>query len=223
MSNGRTRTLDQVRLGILHGDWRPGARLQPVELARTFETSTTVVREALSLMVGDGLVVSRPNHGFFVPELDLEELKVITELRCRTEEFGGQLACQNGDLQWEVDLTAAHHRLARSPRRLASDPGRINPDWASAHHAFHLAILQGSGSASIAKLAANLADATELYRRWAAATTSATRRDVEAEHAEILEAALARDGSRLGNLLRVHYERTLAVVLDAGIATCLAS
>lgn len=217
MSNGRSHTLEGVRQGILHGDWFPGQRLQPTDLAQRFDTSTTVIREALSLLVGDGLVVARPNRGFFVPELDLQELRDMTELRCRTEDLGARLATERGDLEWEAALTAAHHRLVKIPRRLTDDPARINPEWSQAHHAFHQAIIAGSGSQEIVQIGAKLAHATELYRAWAAPYGGAIRRDVEAEHRGLLEAALAHDGDKLSALLRAHYETTLAIVLEAGL------
>lgn len=216
MPNGRSRALESVRHGILHGDWVPGQRLQPADLARIYDTSTTVIREALALLVGDGLVLARANHGFFVPHLDLQELRDITELRCRTEDLGAQLAIERGDIEWEVEITAAHHRLAKVPRRLEGFPDQINPEWLLAHHAFHLAIIAGCGSQQIIQLSSNLAHATELYRRWAAPSRGAINRNVEAEHKALLDAALTRD-VRLGALLRNHYETTVNVVLEAGL------
>lgn len=201
----------------MHGQWPPGQRLQPADLAQAYDTSTTVIREALSFLVGDGLVVARANHGFFVPQLDLQELRDITELRCRTEDLGAQLATARGDVEWEVQISAAHHRLAKLPRRLDGSPNRINPEWMQAHHAFHLAIIAGSGSPQITQLASNLAHATELYRRWAAPSSGAIHRNVEEEHKALLDAALSHDGVRLGSLLRAHYEATVDVVLKAGL------
>lgn len=217
MTNGKVTMVEQVRSGILHGNWSPGARLRPSELARRFETSTTVVREALSSLVGDGLVVARPNYGFFVPELNLPELQDITELRCVTEALGARMAAERGNMDWEANLAAAHHRLMRTPRRQPEDPSYINTEWAVAHRDFHLALLSASECRPLIQLASNLADSTELYRRWAAPTESAAHRDVEAEHTALLEAALAHDGELLGDLLRAHYEATLHVVLDAGL------
>ncbi|MFC5502519.1 GntR family transcriptional regulator [Lysinimonas soli] len=217
MANDRTRMLSEVRRAILDGDWQPGDRLQPMQLAERFATSTTVVREALALLVGDGLVLARPNRGFFVPELRLRDLEDITELRCVSEALAATLATERGDIAWESDLTAAHHRLSKTPRRLSDDPARINPEWSSAHREFHRVLISACGSDAILRLAANLADSTELYRRWAAPSTAAVSRDVEAEHEALLRAALARDGQLLGALLRSHYESTVRVVLEAGL------
>lgn len=217
MANERNRMLDQVRRAILHGDWSPGDRLQPLQLAERFGTSTTVVREALALLVGDGLVLAKSNRGFFVPDLHLRELEDITELRCVTESLAARLATERGDLDWESELTAAHHRLSKTRRRLSDDPGHINPEWSTAHRDFHLALISACDSDAILRLAANLADSTELYRRWAAPSTAAVKRNVEEEHNALLQAALARDGQLLGALLRSHYEATVRVVLEAGL------
>lgn len=218
MSNGRTRVIDQIRDAILAGEWSPGDRLQPMALAKRFATSTTVVREALAILAGDGLVLTRPNHGFFIPELDMREFQDSTELRCVTEALAARLATERGDLEWESELTAAHHTLARTPRRNQGDPSRISPEWAAAHREFHHKLLSACACAPILQLASNLADSADLYRRWAAPSTAASGRDVEAEHAGLLEAALAHDGEELAKRLRAHYEATLNVVLKAGFA-----
>lgn len=216
MVNGRSRIIDLIREAVLDGEWSPGDRLQPMALSRRFDTSTTVVREALAILAGDGLVVARPNQGFFIPKLDIQEFKDSTELRCVAEALGARLATERGDLQWESDLVAAHHRLARTPRRDPGDPHRILPEWAAAHREFHRALLSACGSTQILHFAANLADSADLYRRWAATTGAASGRDVEKEHTELFESALARDGEELGRRLRAHYEATLDVVLRAG-------
>jgi DNA-binding GntR family transcriptional regulator len=212
-----SRTIDEVRRAILGGGWKPGEKLQPAALAVQFGTSTTVVREALTRLAGDGLVATRRNHGFFVPRLDLRELGDITELRCVTEALAAGLSLARGDLQWESELIAAHHQLSRVPRRDPVAAGKITEQWTAAHKAFHAKILEASVCPAMTRLAANLADSTELYRRWAAPSTAAAVRDVEREHRGILEAALARDAEGLGALLRAHYEATLQVVLDAGL------
>jgi DNA-binding GntR family transcriptional regulator len=213
-----SRTIHEVRRAILGGEWKPGEKLQPRTLAERFGTSTTVVREALTRLAGDGLVTTRRNRGFFVPGLNLRELSDITELRCVTEALAASLSVARGDLQWESELIAAHHQLSRVPRRDSAAVGKITEEWTAVHKAFHAKILEASACPVMTRLAANLADSTELYRRWAAPSTAAALRDVECEHLGILEAALARDAEGLAALLRAHYEATVQVVLDAGLA-----
>lgn len=218
MAKASTQSVEGIRQTILEGKWAPGDRLQPTVLAEKFGTSTTVIRESLTRLAGEHLVVIKTNRGFFVPELDLQELDDITELRCVTEGLAARLAVQRGDVNWESELIAAHHKLSRTPRRLPEDETTLNPLWSQAHREFHRMLLAPCNCEPMTQLSMDLANFTELYRRWAAPSAAASKRDVETEHQLILEAALDRDAEKLTSLLRQHYEATVQVVMDAGLA-----
>lgn len=203
---------DLLRNDILGAEWAPGARLPVGRLAERYETSTTVVREALTRLAGERLVRFSPNHGFFVAELSLDELRDLTELRCRVEAFGIALAVERGDLAWESELIAIHHTLERTPRRRPDDPHHITDEWFVAHQAFHAKLLEPCRLAVLTDLAATLADATALYRQWAAASPQAEARDIEAEHRAILDAVLARDADEAARLLHSHYTLSVTVI-----------
>lgn len=216
-TNVGVRVTGSLRRAILNGLWEPGTRLPPVALASQFNVSTTIIRETLTRLTGEGLVVVRPNRGFFVPDLSLRELRDITELRCASEAIAVRLSLTRGDLRWESDLLAAHHQLARTPRRTSDDPSHISDEWARAHSAFHQALIGACDCEPMITLSANLATKTELYRRWAAPARVAMGRDVELEHRSILEAALERDVDQTTRLLTSHYEKTVRVVLESGL------
>ncbi|MCU1478844.1 MAG: GntR-family transcriptional regulator [Subtercola sp.] len=207
----------QIHACILSGEWAPGEKLKPAALAERYNTSTTVVREALTRLAGEKFVVMEPNRGFFVPELSLSELRDITEVRCRVEAWALELAVDRGDLTWESALMAAHHQLAKTPRRNAEDPTHVTEAWADAHREFHRKLIEPCGFPVLMDLSQQLHDTTELYRRWAAPSTAAAHRDVEAEHKEILDAVVARDAVLAAELLRKHYEFTMEVVLSSGL------
>ena len=78
-------------------------------------------------------------------------------------------------------------------------------------------IIEPCGFPVLMDLSQQLHDTTELYRRWAAPSTAAAHRDVEAEHKEILDAVVARDAVLAAELLRKHYEFTMEVVLSSGL------
>lgn len=215
MPNSGARTTDTITTDILGGMWRPGDRLQPHKLAEEYQVSTTVIREALSRMAGDGLVIVQPNRGFFIPELNLQELRDITELRCVTEALAVRLSIERGTLEWESELIASHHTLARTPRR--DSDGRPNSDWHAAHRAFHAKLLEASNCRPMLHLAGNLGASTELYRRWASPSQAASTRDVEAEHKAILDAVVGRNPELAALLLRKHYEASVAVILKSGL------
>jgi DNA-binding GntR family transcriptional regulator len=209
--------LSGIREAILDGAWMPGERLAPPHLAQRFSTSTTVIRESLTRLSGEGLVAAIPNRGFFVPELNLRQLRDQTELRCVTEQLAATLAIERGDLEWESALIAAHYRLSKAPRRQVENPEQFTAQWGKAHRDFHQLLLAPCACPPLLELSANLANSTLLYRRWAAASEAATHRNVEAEHEGLLQAALDRDAGDLGERLRAHYEATAQVILDAGL------
>lgn len=217
--NVASRATELLREGILFGTWIPGARLSPAALATQFELSTTIIRESLTRLAGEGLVKIVPNRGFFVPELSLRELSDLTELRIVSETLGVRLSLNRGDLQWESDLISAHHLLARTPRRSETDPGHFTPEWERRHQAFHQALIAGASFETMSSLSANLATKTSLYRQWAAPSQVAQERDTGGEHQAILDAALARDIDETIALLSAHYRRTVDVVLQSGLNT----
>jgi DNA-binding GntR family transcriptional regulator len=207
---------DALRSDILAGRWAPGAKLQLTALSEHYQTSSTVVREALTRLVGERLVQLRPNRGFFVPPISLAELEDITELRCVNEEFAVKLAIERGGLQWESELMAAHHTLERTPRRSEENPDQHTEEWNIAHQAFHAKLVEACGIPVLIELTCTLSDISQLYGRWAGSATRDAKRDIDQEHRDILAAALRRDAAETGALLRRHYETTMAAVREAG-------
>ena len=212
-----------MRADILRGDWSPGERLSPTALAVKYGASTTVAREALTRLAGEHFVELQPHRGFFVPRLHLPGLQDLTLVRCQVESLALELSIDRGDLTWESELIACHHRLIRTPRRLADSPGQIGEEWAVLHREFHAKLIEACNVPLLLSLCADMSDATELYRRWAAPTKEGSRRDVEAEHRRILEAALARDAHGATEGLREHYQRTVNVLVASGLVSGVGS
>ncbi|WP_411721826.1 GntR family transcriptional regulator [Mycetocola sp.] len=212
-----TQVRERLRRDILVGLWHPGEKLQLAALSAHYETSSTVVREALTRLTGARLIELKPNRGFFVPTLSLDELRDFNELRCRAEEFGIKLAIERGNLQWESEAHAAHHTLERTPRHAEDGTGRVTEEWLLAHDNFHAKLLSSCGLPVLVELAATLADGNSLYRRWAVPTKELLSRDIEEEHREILKAATDRDADLAGKLLRQHYSATMELIMKAGL------
>lgn len=211
------RVRERLRADILSGHWRPGEKLQLAALSTHYETSSTVVREALTRLTGDRLIDLRPNRGFFVTALTIEGLRDYNELRCRTEEFGIQLAIERGDLDWESEAIAAHHTLERTQRHKDDGSGQVTPEWLDTHNAFHQKLLSACELPVLVDLAAILADGNALYRRWVVPNDRITGRNMEQEHRDILDAVLARDHVRAGKLLRDHYTASMELILECGL------
>lgn len=80
-STSKTRIFRDVRRSIIMGHLKPGERLEVEELARSYETSVTPVRDALQMLSQEGLVTIRPRSGYFVARITLKQLRDLLDLR----------------------------------------------------------------------------------------------------------------------------------------------
>lgn len=202
-----------VRSEILAGRYAPGSKLSPRRIAAQFEVSLSVVREALTRLTEQGLVVAEPQVGFSVFPLDMEDLKDLTRTRILIEVAALREAIENADVEYETAVVAAHHRMSRTTYWKDEDKQIITDEWASAHSRFHAALLSASPSPRLRDLAGSLRDTSELYRRWAGPFASGERtRDVEGEHRALVDAVLKRDGDGASAILTVHINTTTALL-----------
>jgi DNA-binding GntR family transcriptional regulator len=205
-----------IRASVLSGRLAPGTRVALKELATERDVSLSVIREAVTRLASERLLVATPQHGFAVQTLSLKDLEDVTWTRLQIETIALRESLRHGDLAWEANLVAAHHALgATSP--VGSDGGP-NPQWMVAHSAFHAALTAGADRPWLSNIRQQLFDASELYRYWSAghdARSGALNRrlrTVEKEHKALLQAALGRDVKKACELIRQHFEATAAVL-----------
>jgi DNA-binding GntR family transcriptional regulator len=202
----------ELRNDILAGRIRPGQRLPYTELCKHYSTSMGVLRESMLRLAEQGLVRGESQQGFQVTPLTAPDLIELTEVRVSLETTTLRRAITEGDVNWEANLVAAHHRLSRAPSADPEDPERVNDSWVSAHAHFHDALLDGCSNSRLKSMAAALRDSSELYRSWSLPLGHQPRA-VADEHAEILDAAVSRDVERAIRLLTDHIERTTTILL----------
>lgn len=197
----------RLRTDILMGRHAPGERLKINELAVGLGVSPGAIREALSRLVPEALVVSRDQKGFTVAPLSIGDLEDLTDLRCEVEAIALRRAVARGDDAWEAALLAALHRLSRASSPKVRDPESVLA-WLARHAEFHAALVSACGSPRLIELQAQLYEQSERYRLLSARAESG--RDVGAEHQALVDAALARDADQLVGLMVGHIRSTAA-------------
>ena len=201
----------------------PGERLRPSELGERYGVSLSVTREALSLLAAQNLVRIERNRGFHVTTLSTDALADLILARKLNEGAALRLSVQRGDVSWESEVLAAHHRLASLPMYPARHPPSRNNEWAVAHVAFHAKLIKACGNPILLGICARLSDAAELYRAWSGAGGGRNaRRDVAAEHRALMDAALAHDADLAVRLFEDHVDRTAAILTDPAVDTAAA-
>lgn len=201
------QVMERLRRDILEGSHAPGSRLRIEGLREQYGVGASPIREALSQLAAEGLVLRVDQRGFRVAPADSAMLRDLIETRCLVETAALRASIARGDAAWEEQVLVSHHRLARTPR--SADPGRFisNPEWEAHHRAFHLALLSGCGAQALLAFCADLQDRA-LRFRYLSNQVAWPQRDVGAEHKAICEATIGRNADEACTLLEAHYRRT---------------
>jgi len=194
----------------------PGSRLKIQDLCTHFAVSLGAIREALSRLTSEGLVISEPQRGFRAAPISLADLQDLTMVRIEVESLCLRRAIATGSVEWEAQLVAAFHRLSRTPERAASDPMRADDEWAEAHAGFHTALVEGGDSLWLKRLHGQLYAQSERYRRLSI-PLGTMERDVGREHQDIMKAALERNAERAVKLMTLHLAATTEILLEADL------
>lgn len=202
-----------LRADILGCRVRPGAKLQINLIAEERSISLSGVREALSRLSAEGLVVAEPQRGFRVAPVSKEDLADLTRTRIDIETLCLTRSIEQGGVDWETAVVGAMHRLSRTPYWAAGNDRQLSDEWAVAHHGFHEALVSGNVSSHLSRFRSSLYQQSERYRRLSVPVFS-DMRDVESEHREIAEAALQRQGKRACELMSEHLLLTMRIIVE---------
>jgi len=92
-----------IKQEIARGNLKPGQRLTDKDLAEYLGISRTPVREAVKLLIKEGLLVSEPNKGVWVFAPSARDLAQIYVLRAELEGLAAALMACNNDRLAIVD------------------------------------------------------------------------------------------------------------------------
>jgi len=196
----------RLRADILAGGFAPASRLRMGDLKERYRVGTSPIREALSRLVGEGLVELEGNKGFRVGGLSAEDLADIAYMRTALETAALRTSIERGDDAWEAGILATLHKLLKATERTGTDRASLDL-WQVAHDEFHRALVGACGSPRLLEQQRRLADQHARYRRFLMAE-NLPRDLLITEHRAIAEAALARDAERAATLLANHMRIT---------------
>src|SRR5262245_779591 len=108
----------RLRSDILFGRLRPGEKLKLDRVSQMYATSVTTMRELLSRLGADGLILAEGHRGFEVSPVSPEDFREVAAMRQLLETHAMAQSFANGDLDWEGRVVAAHHKLSVIEKRL---------------------------------------------------------------------------------------------------------
>ncbi len=142
------RVFQILKKEILAGRLVPGQHLALEDLAQTFGVSTTPVRDALSALVGDGLVEWRPRRGAFVAHLTPQLVKDLFQIR----EFLECCAADYAVLQGPALAAEMQRLLEEIGRRLAAEPQREGFTLPELELRFHSLPVESVGNSKLTEI-----------------------------------------------------------------------
>lgn len=200
----------QVRSDILAGRLAPTSKLKIQELSARLKVSPSVVREALSRLSAESLVVAEPQRGFRVAPICAEDVRDLTQVRIDIELQCLRRALSEGTLSWEAAIVAALHELVRTPY----DVQDLSDEWTVAHAKFHAALVAACDSPWLLRIREQLFVQGERYRR-INIRMSHEGRDLRIEHSELAEAVLSRDAALACERMTDHLRLTETLTLQS--------
>ncbi len=177
------RAADVIRRALFAGQLEPGTPLREVALSEVMGVGRSTIREALGLLVGEGLAVRVPHRGVAVKQLSADDVHDVSRARAALESAGVRRWGEAGEHERQQvrDALRAYTQLARSSGA-SNDPARMT----EAHLQIHRALVGLTGSERL--LAASDALSSEIRLGLAHLDrTRANLRQQADEHSRLVE------------------------------------
>lgn len=203
--------LEALRADILSLSLRPGQKLRTEFLTARYGSGPSPLREALSLLVGEGLVAREKGRGFRVSAMSRADFQDLAASRLVLEPHLFAHAIALGGSEWERNVTRTLGTLQPSLQKVG-DSRPLDRTWEENHRHFHFALMAPGGSLLLMEFCKVLYDRYDRYRLLGI-PRRAFLAGVAADHKDMADAALARDATRAVEILKRHISDTSNAVL----------
>jgi DNA-binding GntR family transcriptional regulator len=191
----------RIRSDIIFGALAPGQKLRLERVSESYGTSIPTLRELLTRMCAEGLIVAEGQRGFEVAPVSAADFRQVAELRLLLENHALEQSFAAGDLDWEGRVVSAHHKLGVMEKRMLEGQRQDQELWKQCDWGFHHSLISACGSDVL--LAAHAA-AYDRYLRYQMIAIVFRGEIAAREHQALLEAALVRDWNQAQKIMVSH-------------------
>lgn len=192
----------ELRRAILSGRLAPGSHVSVRPLCEEFGLSATPVKAALTALEREGFLVLHPHRGFFVPEVDREDMRELYELREVLDGIAARRAAA---------LPARDALVARLTALLEAQTSEVNAHNLHAYGdldvLFHQEILLAAGNGRLRHVTENMIGQLRLGRATSARVPGRPAAAL-GEHGEIVAAIAAGQPQQAERLARRHVRKS---------------
>lgn len=194
---------------LLLGELALNVRLAEERLAAELGVSRTPVREALSRLHTEGLVVRAPDGGHLPAVPDVAVMAHLYEVRTGLELQAVRRPSTRGEGHDRDQL----RRLRAEWQELAEDDHEPDPGFVLLDESFHVALAAAAGNPTLAELLQQVSDRIRVVRMQDFLIPGRIEQTI-AEHLGIVGALLAGDAVGAEARLGGHIDSSMAVVED---------
>lgn len=192
----------ELRQAILSGRLAPGSHVTVRPLCEEFGLSATPVKAALTALEREGFLVLHPHRGFFVPEVDRDDMQELYELR---EVLDGIAARRAAALPTRDALVERLTGLVAA-QAAEVEAGNLS-GYSDLDGQFHQEILAAAGSRRLQHVAENMIGQLRLGRATSARVPGRPSAALT-EHREIVAAIAAGQHQQAERLARRHVRKS---------------
>jgi DNA-binding GntR family transcriptional regulator len=195
------------RLGadIAEGRLAPGRLLLETALAKELGVSRTPVRDALRLLVNEGLVEDKP-EGLVVAQLTVKEVQDLLQTEASLDSLACKLAAQRGTAEQMAALEEIMEAMEAAASRVDHD------EWMEADRHLHQQIAEMADNNSLARFIGQV-NSLLARTRHLSARQSGRLGQANLENRRVVEAIKARDGESAVQAMEAHVRNVERVVL----------
>jgi len=144
------RVVEELRRAVFDGELESGTPLREVALAASLGVSRPTVREALTVLVAEGLATREPNRGVSVAEPEAESVRDVCRARLVLEGAGVRRWAQASEPQRALVRTTLADYIS------SVDTVATYQELNERHLAFHVSLVGLTGSARLVSMQENL-------------------------------------------------------------------
>lgn len=216
MASQIERVVTELRRRILNGELAPGERIVELQYAPALGVSRTPLRLALVELEKQGLLELVGKRGFQVRSVTMEDVAQGIDVRGVLEGYAARLVAEAGASKSLAQLLAECVQEGRSvldvavKRRKSVDLAR----WAAMNARYHGALVEAAGNDALRSALEHVTKSPLAAASVLGVSGVSPKLELsfleraQADHEDVLQAILGREGARAEALMREHARRS---------------
>lgn len=200
----KARAYEVIKNKIVRCELKPGSALSEKDLIEEIGASRTPIREAISKLEEEHLLVVFPKKGIFVTEITIKDVIDIYAMRLIVEPYAARMAALRLDAGAVIPfrtLWAENHALVTAEEHVKADRD------------FHQIIARATGNKYLIQTFSTLYNQASRIRMLSLLKIRKRQEEIRTEHLALIEAILDRDEDEAEKCMKLHLTRARETAL----------